>query len=190
MDRRRCLRSVAAAAGVATAGCSGLDAGSQFPDLSVAAVDPVPLAEASADVAVERGFTGDRPATLRVALTNDADRERTVRSLMGLPFPPYDGHQYDGDGVVELVPRIEDYPDVVPAEPTRSCWAATRSAGGEDVDVGRTLAPGETFERRYVLLSAPRADGCVPAGRYRFEKERYADTGERWGFTVEATGDG
>ncbi|PSQ41169.1 hypothetical protein BRD10_00855 [Halobacteriales archaeon SW_12_71_31] len=57
MDRRRCLRSVAAAAGVATAGCSGLDAGSQFPDLSVAAVDPVPLAEASADVAVEREFT-------------------------------------------------------------------------------------------------------------------------------------
>ena len=41
--------------------------------------------------------------------------------MMVPSFPPYDGHQSDGDGVVELVPRTEDYPDVVPAEPARGC---------------------------------------------------------------------
>lgn len=154
------------------------------PRLTVTTVDRSPVADTELSVTVTRQFTANHPGEVSITFANTGSEERSFSFLMLAPFPPYDGRHVTGDGLIELVPQIVDYPDVVPDEPAAGCWQATSSAGGVDVPDDRRLGPDQSVSQRYTLLSAARSETCLPDGAYRFEKEDYASSDGTWGFTI------
>jgi hypothetical protein len=121
-------------------------------------------------------MTADHPARVRVRFTNTGEREREFDFGDPPPFAAYFARQQGGEARLYLLPPDgrgfnPEFPDeryVLPERPTEGCWRALDEPSFNAMAVPRTLAPGESIVREYLLLSDPAQEGCFPPGAYRF----------------------
>lgn len=187
MQRRQFLAAAGTVSATALAGCfagtlepeSG--DGSTYPSLSV---DTDPLAgPASASVSVVRDFDADRPARLRIALTNEGDD--ALSAIFGTvpPFTDLHGEHTEEDARLLLVPTDDQRKRrVIPETPSGGTWRATDDVATNATAIMTEVPASETVAQTYDLLTGPETDG-LPAGDYRFEVRDYLGR-ETWGFTV------
>jgi hypothetical protein len=192
MRRRAFLGAVAA---TAFAGCTGVtgddqpatELGSQTTDQEttdrfgsvfgyqlddVETANP-PAEDVSVDVSIVENFTHDHPATLRVAFTNEADRERTFQFGSLVPWDALWGSREEAAGELLLDPNA----GVAPDEPSDDCWRATDNVALPAVMHSKTIGAGETVSREFAVLGAHDSETCHEQGTYRFEDEKYLDDG-------------
>ena len=156
------------------------DGGETFPyQLDSVQTDDPPVENVTIDVTVERSFTTDHPATLRVAFTNTADEAREFAFGSLVPWDGIRGDHQDGTSSLLLAPGD----NVVPDTPDEDCWQATDGLALPAVMRTATLDPDETVSTEFNVLATHDSQNCIQPGSYRFEKENYLDEG--WGFSVE-----
>ncbi|MFC3476852.1 hypothetical protein [Halobacterium litoreum] len=147
-------------------------------DITDVETDDVSLDGVSIEVSVAEQATTDRPASLRVAFTNEGDEPREFQfgSLV-----PWDALWGDADTGGELFLAPDD--GVVPEESPDGCWQATDGVALASVVRSAELDAGETVSRTFAVLAPHEGDACVETGTYRFEGGIRA--APDWGFDVE-----
>ncbi|AHG05320.1 hypothetical protein HALDL1_11830 [Halobacterium sp. DL1] len=193
MERRTLLGTLAA---TAFAGCTGYATapvgkdtttedetttdGGWFPyQIEDVRTDDPPADDVTIEVTVERHFTVDHPAMLRVAFTNEADEAREFAFGSLVPWDGLLGQHEDGTSSLLLSPGDS----VVPDEPDENCWQATDGIALPAVMRTETLDPGGTVAADFNVLAAHDSHDCIQTGSYRFEDGNYLDEG--WGFDVQ-----
>lgn len=133
--------------------------------------------------------TAERPPRLRVTLTNERDRERTVRANNDPPLPAKESVETT-PGLV-LVPTGRPAADPHPDPVADGCWQLRDRPGQVLVlDPGHVQANDER-SRDCTVWGAPENEmACLPSGRFRFEGTYEVDGSENgatleWGFAVE-----
>lgn len=140
---------------------------------------------------LEARATADGPPRLRVTLTNESDRERTVRANNDPPLPAKDSVEVD-PGLV-LVPTGRPAADPHPDPVGDGCWQLRERVGGVlSLDIGRVLADDERTRDCTVWGAPENEHPCLPTGQFRFEGTHEVDESENgstleWGFTVTIT---
>lgn len=165
--RRTLLAGISLAGTVGVAGCSLRGQRESTPaDTPTATLDDLSFA---AEVVAQR--TTDAPASLRAALANEGEgpcRIGTGETIV----PSYETGP--GDDVL-LLPGTDVGPNDRPDELIDGCWRYTDDhLLTRDIVEWRELAPGDSLEETYDLLTRGEEGPCLPAGEYRF-----ADTIQR-----------
>lgn len=120
----------------------------------------------------------ERPATLRLGLSNRTDERLAIRSG---PPAPFDGMQAEASPVpAHLVPTDEDrqremsgdgsllYERDSLANGTEQCWVLSERYSPGQVLVGVYVDPGDTLAFDYALVTEADVRRCFPPGEYRF----------------------
>lgn len=161
-----------------------------FPEIQVTenALDS-PLLSPTAEVV--RPFSNERPASLRLGVTNEDTARRTFQC--GVPKPFVDvQNDLDDEHRMHLIPEdergllhdSEDSP-IVTSEPDDGCWRVNPTGATSQILDGFRLKPGESITNEYVVLAAPDSAECLPPDDYHFETTLWADDEEmQWKLTV------
>ncbi|WP_430505378.1 hypothetical protein [Haloparvum sp. PAK95] len=125
--------------------------------------------------------TEERPAQLRVSVTNVGDGDHTIQTNnWGLPFPARAGKAIDGDEKLVLSTDGD-------AEYRDDCWRDYPKTSPR-IDT-KTLSPDETVSATYALVNGMETAACWPSGKYRFSQRYEVDpegdgTEYDWWFVV------
>lgn len=140
---------------------------------------------------IEARATANGPPRLRVTLTNDRDRERTVRANNDPPLPAKESVETN-PGLV-LVPTGRPAADPHPDPVADGCWQLRDRPGQVlSLDPGH-VRPSDERSRDCTVWGATENDlRCLPSGLFRFEGTYEVDKSENgstleWGFAVEIT---
>jgi hypothetical protein len=123
---------------------------------------------------VERQFSDENPALIRLGLQNKTSEERILHTGVPLPFPGFSNDEGDVHGMYLLTEDEKGFlqnrngDPIIPEHPDKGCWRIQPTGGHGQTQVGFSLAPGELYESDYVVLAPADADACLPAGDYHF----------------------
>ena len=198
-------RSILAALGGLSAGLSGCfgstpsESATDSDDqrIDVTANEPLEEIDIGFTVSIEDTATADQPAKLRIVMRNHAGDGRTnlSQTVETGPKPPFSGRIGETDGGDRLVlePISLEGAETSADHADGDCWRATpdllERLLAETEGDGQTVsldADGGVY-LTYYLLAHPDADGCMPAGTYRFESDRYGEADHTWGFELTLT---
>lgn len=140
---------------------------------------------------VVRQFSSERPALLRLGVTNEDTTRRTFQCGVPEPFGDVQNDASDEYRMC-LIPEdeegvlhdSEDSP-IVPSEPDDGCWRVRPNWGDSQILSGFRLRPGESFTNEYVVLAAPDSEECLPPQDYHFETTlQTGDEEMHWKLTI------
>lgn len=155
---------------------------------------------AQIEVTVLNDFGTDKPARVRIKLTNDSDQKIRFDFGPTPPFSEYEAEMVDGDSKLKLIPDTREHISppsrnqtlsfVIPDEPINGCWKL-RSEFRQEVPLKMIyLSPGESVSETYSIYADPDNRDCIPPGKYRAETAKGTnipphEKGGSWSFTLE-----
>ncbi|TYT63958.1 hypothetical protein [Natrialba swarupiae] len=198
MKRRTMLTAVGGGV-VATAGClASIPAGDDDSEpeygIEIETDDALEAVDIGFGVEVEEGATPESPAKLNITMYNHAGDGATsfAQTVETGPDPPFSGRigENENDDRLVLEPILIEGDDTRGEHVDGDCWRASswllesilEYAEGEGGSISLDASGG--LYLTYYLLVHPDADGCMPAGTYRFESDQYGVDDHTWGFDL------
>lgn len=145
----------------------------EYPTIAITANEFL-APEINAIGAVERQFSDEHPALIRLGLQNKTSQERILHTGPPLPFPAFRNDGDDAHGMYLITEDEKGFhhnrngDPIIPEHPDEGCWRIQPTGGHGQTQVGFSLSPGELYESNYVVLAPASADACLPAGDYHF----------------------
>lgn len=168
-----------------TPGCLGNlaqtdpQSGAVFPSIQTEVVSEGRNGGLAFNSKVSKQFSSERPARIRLSLTNENSKPRTISFGSSPPFSSYWSENEEKSGQLVLVPDYRKYvrtetddesggSTLVPPNPHNDCWRLKNKLLRLDISLERTIGAGETISGLYTVLSNIGTEGCLIEGKYEF----------------------
>lgn len=151
-----------------------------YPSIKIVANEfPAPGISPVGDV--ERQYSDEQPALIRLGLQNDTNEKVTINTGQPLPFAAYHNDPEEPNTMYLITEgeqgflHNKDEKPIIPDAPEDGCWRIRPTGGHGGALVGFYLQPEEAREARYVVLADSSDSECLPAGDYHFSSTVHVD---------------